>query len=307
MAFHFVYHENQSVPGVDSYSPSAGKPALFMERVCQDSRYEWEHGTAPAHPVTVEQLKLVHDADYVDAVFAGRAHNGFGNTDPRVPEACLWTIGSLVGAVKLAAEQAHTPVCSPSSGFHHAHYGDGGGFCTFNGLMVAAQLYLLDNPGHKVGIIDCDVHYGDGTADILQRKPWLKKRVVHHTSGKHFHEDTDRWEFFAWLEHAIHDVNKQGCDVVIYQAGADMHKADPLGGFLDDEDMALRDRRVFQGVKAGITWNLAGGYRTAGGSCKPVLDTHMRTFAEARRAAQLRKTPLPGVKRATRRATPCGQ
>lgn len=29
--------------------------------------------------------------------------------------------------------------CSPSSGFHHAHYDRNHGFCTFNGLIVAAR------------------------------------------------------------------------------------------------------------------------------------------------------------------------
>lgn len=294
---YFVYHENQSVPGVDSYSPSAGKPALFMERVCQDYRWEREHATAQAVPVTVEQLKLVHDGSYVDNVFAGLTANGFGNTDPRVPEACLWTIGSLLGAMNLATEQWVRPVCSPSSGFHHAGHADGGGFCTFNGLAVAAQLYLSGNPTHRVGIIDCDVHYGDGTADILKHRPELAKRVVHHTSGKFFHGDADRMEFFAWLEEAIQDVNDRNCDVVIYQAGADMHIDDPLGGFLDDNDMASRDRCVFQRVNGALAWNLAGGYRTAGRSCKPVLDTHMRTFAEALQAARVRE--------ASRRAAPC--
>lgn len=285
-----LYDERMSIDGVESFSPSAAKPERFAKLILSTDRYAYLHESAPVTPVTIDDLKRVHDPDYVDRVFAGREPNGFGNTDPRVPTACLWTIGSLVGAVECAAEQANSyPVCSPSSGFHHAGYSDGGGFCTFNGLMVAAQLYLDKNPGHKVGIIDCDVHFGDGTADILRKLPDLAKHVVHHTSGKFFHEDAERLPFFHWLHEAIEDINDQGCNVVIYQAGGDMHKDDPLGGFLDDDDMAARDRMVFSRVKAGVAWNLAGGYRKPKGEHWPVLETHRRTWLEAWRAGRDRQ------------------
>ncbi|MDO9252588.1 MAG: hypothetical protein Q7U48_13695 [Hydrogenophaga sp.] len=275
------YDPRMNVTGLSSLSPSASKPAALMALLKERNRYDVVHGVYPVAPVTIGQLKLVHDTDYVDGVFAGRILNGFECIDSRVPEACLWTVGSLVGAVRHAAEHPVHPTLSPSSGFHHAHFGEGGGFCTFNGLAVAAALYLQDHPDHRVGILDCDVHYGDGTADILRRLPFLADRVVHHTSGRYFHEDAERLEFFAWLQQSIAAINEADCDVVIYQAGADMHKDDPLGGFLDDDDMALRDRMVFRGIRAGIAWNLAGGYRTLAGDCTPVLNTHHRTYGEA--------------------------
>ena len=176
----FFYDPRQSVPGLDSFSPSAGKPARFM--ALADHHYRTTP-VLPVIPVTREDLCLVHDRDYVDGVFAGTIDNGFGNRDPRVPESCLWTVGSLVTAA-LYAPTTPLAVCSPTSGFHHAGYAHGGGYCTFNGLMVAAAKFIQAHPGAKVGILDCDFHYGDGTADILRRKPELAKHVVHHTSGK---------------------------------------------------------------------------------------------------------------------------
>lgn len=276
-----LYSENMNVDGVASFSPSAGKPRRFRDALLHFHRNHVVHDTWAPNPVTIADLKRVHDEAYVDGVFAGTINNGFETRDPRVPQACLWTVGSMVDAVKLAASRPQLPVCSPSSGFHHAGYDYGGGYCTFNGLLVAAQLYLDEHPDHKVGIIDCDVHYGDGTDHILKRKPELADRVVHRTSGKHFHEDADRFEFFVWLRESIDVVNDQGCNVVIYQAGADMHEDDPLGGFLDDADMKLRDRMVFDGVHGGVAWNLAGGYRHSSGSLltDPVIRTHITTFA----------------------------
>ena len=120
----------------------------------------------------------------------------------RVPEAALWTIGSLVTAA-LYAPTTPLAVCSPTSGFHHAGYAHGGGYCTFNGLMVAAATFIQDHPGAKLGILDCDFHYGDGTADILRRKPELAEHVVHHTSGQHFDDGADPDESFL-LARRVH-------------------------------------------------------------------------------------------------------
>ncbi len=282
------YDPRQSVTGVDSFSPSAGKPARLMALLVETHGEALAQRVTTFNPVTRDELCLVHDSRYVDDVFAGRVLNGFETRDPRVPEACLWTIGSLVGAVRAAAGGA--TAFSPTSGFHHAGHAWGGGYCTFNGLMVATALYLRAHPKAMVGILDCDYHYGDGTTDILKHYPSLARRVIHRTSGSVFREGSrdSPLEFFAWLHHSIEDLNDFGCDVVIYQAGADMHIKDPLGGLLTDGEMQRRDRMVFEGIDAGIAWNLAGGYR--GGSTgsfedDPVLRTHLTTLGEADRAS----------------------
>ena len=281
------YDQRQSVDGLATYSPSAGKPARFNTMV---ERFHPTVPRPPVYPVAREDLYQVHDKTYVDGVFAGSINNGFENNDRRVPEACLWTIGSLVSAALHAPTQP-LAVCSPTSGFHHAGYALGGGFCTFNGLLVAAAMFIETHPDTKVGILDCDVHYGDGTDDILKRKPTLARQVVHHTSGRHFHGRDDPDEFFLWLEEAIADINARNCDLVLYQAGADMHIKDPLGGFLDDAQMRQRDRTVFRKLQGGLVWNLAGGYQpNRGGSLStdPVLEIHLATMEEANASGEVR-------------------
>ena len=73
--------------------------------------------------------------------------------------------------------------------------------------------------------------------------------------------------------------------VVLYQAVADCHVADPLGGFLTTQEMKERDRLVFAlAVKhcVPLAWNLAGGYqRDTKGSIAPVLALHRQTMVEA--------------------------
>lgn len=281
------YDPRQNVADLETFSPSAGKPARFVALMTPE---EPETGPPrviqPVQPVTREDLYRVHDAVYVDAVFAGKEPNGFGNRDLRVPPACLWTIGSLLAASRWVLKHERGIACSPSSGFHHAGYGWGAGYCTFNGLMVVAAVLLQERPDLRIGILDCDFHFGDGTADILAKKPALAASIMHRTSGQHFHDGDDPDEFFLWLEESIAEMNEAECDLVLYQAGADMHIKDPLGGLLDDAQMRQRDRIVFRKLKAGIAWNLAGGYRGSSNlSNDPTLRTHRMTLLEADNAS----------------------
>jgi acetoin utilization deacetylase AcuC-like enzyme len=249
----------------------------------------------PVVPVTREDLYRVHDRAFVDGVFAGTELNGFENYDTRVPEACLWTIGSLLAASRWAMQYPDIPACSPTSGFHHATQNEASGYCTFNGLMVVAAKLMAENPRLKAGILDCDQHFGDGTENILQHDPLLAKRIIHRTAGKYFLGDdaeTEALEFQAWLHHSIAEINAFGCDLVLYQAGADPHVNDPMGGFLDDKQLAQRDRNVFCAIEAPVAWVLAGGYqRSKTGDIleDPVLRIHYETLRASDQSVMTRK------------------
>ena len=101
----------------------------------------------------------------MDGVLNLTCSNGFGNKSPEVAAALPWVAGSMVAAT-LTALNNKTVTISPTSGAHHAHYRNGGGFCTFNFLVLAA-LKAHEAGAKKVGIIDLDCHYGDGTQDII--------------------------------------------------------------------------------------------------------------------------------------------
>jgi acetoin utilization deacetylase AcuC-like enzyme len=71
---------------------------------------------------------------------------------------------------------------------------------------------------------------------------------------------------------------------VLYQAGADIHVNDPLGGLLTTDQMRQRDRSVFANcarLRLPLVWNLAGGYRRDDkGGIEPVLALHRNTLTE---------------------------
>lgn len=274
------YDPRQHTDANISMSPSAGKPAQVMAH--------WQRTgipllVMPVVPATHEQLALAHDRTYVDDVLACRRTNGFGNRVPEVAATLPWTTGSLVSAALHVARHGGVAI-SPTSGFHHARHASGGGFCTFNGLMVAARVLQQDGLARKIGILDIDVHYGDGTDAIVHK---LGLTDIHHwTIGAHYHVPSQADEFLARFPAVL--AGFDACDVVLYQAGADPFIEDPLGGLLTYEQLRERDRLVFRHfarTRVPLAWNLAGGYtRDQDGTIAPVLKIHEATLQECHAA-----------------------
>lgn len=271
------YRPEMSAPPTDSFAPGAHKPKLVVDDWLQDV-------TLPItlrsfEPVTRDQLCLAHDPAYVEGVLACEIPNGFSNTDPNVAAALPYTNGAMLAA----AEEAITNrgvACAPVSGFHHAHFAAPRGYCTFNGLMITALALQQSGRAQDVGILDLDQHYGDGTDDIIKRTQ--AARIVHYTAGDTYREAGEAEAFLRELPAIVRRF--EHCAVLLYQAGADPHVRDPLGGWMSTEQLAQRDRIVFEEAKAmgvPIAWDLAGGYqRDKAGTIAPVLAIHRNTMRE---------------------------
>lgn len=276
-----VFYCPQMSAPTQSYSPSSNKP----RQVVADWATRWDLAILEPRAATVEELKLAHDPDYVDGVLACTIPNGFRNTDPAVAAALPWTTGAMLSAAEWALSH-YGVACAPVSGFHHAHWGHGAGFCTFNGLVVTAMAMLERDEVDHVFILDLDQHYGDGTANILQRVGGdALERITHFTAGMSFGSPGDAPSFFRWLKQSLRLIRGHEADrkLALVQLGADAHIDDPLGGYLTTEEMRRRDSEVLGWLHAwGIptAWNLAGGYQTdADGSIEPVLALHRQSMS----------------------------
>jgi acetoin utilization deacetylase AcuC-like enzyme len=269
-------------------SPSAGKPASVVA--------SWQERNLPIRiiepqPVTVDDFALAHERSFVEDVLACRRDNGFGSRSTQVAASLPWTTGSMLSAARHALTRGGV-AAAPCSGFHHAQFNRPFGFCTFNGLMVTALKLKAEARIARIGILDCDQHFGDGTEALIERhnaSDW----IVHVTADQDYPRESG--PFLSALPKLVQRF--AGCDVVLYQAGADPHVDDPLGGFLDDAQLARRDAIVFKGLRVlgvPVAWNLAGGYQTP---LRRVLDIHDQTMIECVRA-YLGEAALPSSLRA---------
>lgn len=273
------YDPRQSVEANESYSPSAQKPAQVVE--------SWKQLGLPLEfssfsPCSPQQIQLVHDPSYVEGVLSGTLYNGFGNKSAQVAEALPWVCGSMVAAA-LHALQYKVNTFSPTSGAHHARYDSGRGFCTFNFLVLAAVLALKAG-ARRVGIVDCDMHHGDGTEDICHRLNLSS--IIHYSFAREGVASGSQGADFV-NEFAEHLLRFKDCDLILYNAGADPHVNDPLGGVLTTDEMRSRDFVLFLMMKnfqIPVATSLAGGYqRDQNGNIRPVLDLHDNTLIECHR------------------------
>jgi acetoin utilization deacetylase AcuC-like enzyme len=71
-------------------------------------------------------------------------------------------------------------------------------------------------------------------------------------------------------------------DVLFYQAGVDPHVDDPLGGIMTTEQLAERDRIVYETCRemgVPVVTNLAGGYQRP---VEKVVGLHVNTLPDER-------------------------
>jgi len=267
------YSPNQTVRDNNSFSPSAGKPEHVVNQYQKTRRVDVISSWSP---LTQQDISVAHDDKFVADILNLRRKNGFGNMLPSVAASLPYTVGSFYRAAEYALEN-NTVAMSPTSGFHHSGYESCHGFCTFNGLMIAALLLWKDYNVEKIGIIDFDAHYGDGTDNIISTIEGATDIMEHLTFGLFAETNMN---FDIWLDRLeadlIHKFN--ACDILFYQAGADPHIDDPFGGYLTTKQMKLRDDIVFKVAKKlnkPIVWNLAGGYQSP---LQKVLDIHNNTL-----------------------------
>jgi len=283
MKIKVVYNPKVVSESGSKISPSAGKPKLLAERLQNDPMVEF----VEPEPIDCKDILRCHDADYVQDILSLKRPNGFGSYSQSVVDSLPWTNGAMYTSTKLALETKE-PTCAIVSGFHHAGYKgfeNLGYFCTFNGLMIAATKLIDEGHCKRVSIVDCDMHWGNGTDDILKH---LKRYDITNISfGKYFGTYDSAENYLLYFASVREQLKVFKPDVIIYQSGADVHVDDPFGGLLTEEQMVERDIKMFTIAKElniPITWTLAGGYqKDKDGGCSYVLKLHMNTFDACRK------------------------
>ncbi|HYM16719.1 MAG TPA: histone deacetylase [Dehalococcoidia bacterium] len=130
-----------------------------------------------ARDATPEELALVHDPRYVDAL-QRLARDGGGWVDPDTlvtprsfdvaSRVVGGTLAALDAVVSGAVESAFCLVRPPG---HHASPAQAMGFCLLNHVAVAAACARRTHGLARVAIVDFDVHHGNGTQDAFYTDP----------------------------------------------------------------------------------------------------------------------------------------
>ena len=133
---------------------------------------------------------------------------------------------------------------------HHASADSSWGFCYFNNMAVALAKLEAEGAIQSAHVLDFDLHFGDGTVNILGDRPW----VTIHNPRARSRED--------YLEEVEQTLESHPADIIGISAGFDHHIAD-WGGLLATEDYYEMGRLVRSAARknnGGCFGILEGGY-----------------------------------------------
>ncbi|MDE2491383.1 MAG: histone deacetylase [Elusimicrobia bacterium] len=165
---------------------------------------------------------------------------------PKFPGIAGLALLSLSGALSAAdAALAGAPAFSlmrPPG--HHAGKDKVAGFCYLNNVALACARLQAAKPDLRIGIVDFDVHHGDGTESLVLGRPGISFASIHQSplypgTGLKSRENclnvplpegTNGDEYLHAFEPALERVLASKPDVLAVSAGFDAYKDDPLGG-----------------------------------------------------------------------------
>ena len=250
-------------------------------------------------------LERVHDAAYVDAMFATVPESGLQRIDPDTVigplslDAALRAAGSVIAATDLVlAGKVDNAFCAVRPPGHHAEHDKSMGFCLFNNIAIGAAHALEQHGLARVAILDFDVHHGNGTEDIFRDD----ERVLFCSTFQHpFYPFTPLLpdaanrvsvplaagagseEFrIAVTERWLPALANFAPEMIFVSAGFDAHVADDMSHVrLTDDDFRWVTERIMEAADATaggrIVSALEGGYELL--SLARCVETHIRILA----------------------------
>ena len=276
--FPVVYHPDYVTPLPEGHRFPMPKFQLLKDLLVRDRIIHPDQIYPPGAPPT-HWLELVHTADYVKAYCTGtldakaQRRIGLPWSEGLAKRTCT-AVGGTILTAKLALH--HGIACNTAGGTHHAFPDYGSGFCIFNDLAIALKVLQSQSLIRTALIVDLDVHQGDGTAWIFREDPsvfTISRHCVVNFPGRKqtsdldvpLDENTGDAAYLAELRsHIPALLTRLQPDLVMYDAGVDVHKDDRLGKLaLTNEGVFERDRTVLRACRAAnipVACVIGGGY-----------------------------------------------
>ena len=244
-----VYHKRYT----EVYASDPAAQAGRMESIYKELQGHFDF--VVPNPASKEDVLLVHGQDHVGNV----------KTHPLTFEIALLAVGGAIKASEIAmeGEPAFGLIRPPG---HHASKNSSWGFCYFNNIAISVERLRRKDKIGKALIVDIDLHFGDGTANIFAGRPDVT----------YFHVDGVNRE--SYLDNLSRFLEAQkGYDIIAVSAGFDRHQQD-WGGLLTTNDYFIIGKMIKEhalrechGRRFAV---LEGGYNHA------VLGKNVKAFLE---------------------------
>ncbi len=235
-------------------------------------------------------LTIAHSKEYIENVQKAFPSNSLvyldGDTivSPGSKEATIDAVGSIISAIDgVEKKEFKNAFCAVRPPGHHAEKNKAMGFCIYNNVAIGARYLINHYKYQKVAIIDFDVHHGNGTQDIFfddkkvlyistHQYPYYPGTGGENEKGKYNNifniplpAGTNSEEYLDVYEHVLKKLNEFKPDFILFSAGFDAHKNDPLAQLkLNSKDYYEITKRTLEYSKkfcdGKVVSILEGGY-----------------------------------------------
>lgn len=276
-----IFHFDQytfSLP--EKHRFPAAKYGMLRQRVLAAHVVPAENIQLPA-PASDDDLRRVHTEDYLHRFANGLLSDAEMRLiglpwSPELVRRVKYTAGATIAACRHALHDG--VALSLGGGTHHACSDHGQGYCLYNDIVVAARALQAEGLIRRVLVIDCDVHQGNGTAEITAGDSSIFTFSIHGEKNFPYQkvpsdldvglpDGTGDEAYLQVLEEALDSaLARSQPDLAIFLAGADVHEHDRLGRLdLTKPGIGSRDELVLSkcrelNVPVGVV--MAGGYNS---------------------------------------------
>ena len=235
-------------------------------------------------------LTIAHSKEYIENVQKAFPSNSLvyldGDTivSPGSKEATIDAVGSIISAIDgVEKKEFKNAFCAVRPPGHHAEKNKAMGFCIYNNVAIGARYLINHYKYQKVAIIDFDVHHGNGTQDIFfddkkvlyistHQYPYYPGTGGENEKGKYNNifniplpAGTNSEEYLDVYEHVLKKLNEFKPNFILFSAGFDAHKNDPLAQLkLNSKDYYEITKRTLEYSKkfcdGKVVSILEGGY-----------------------------------------------
>ncbi|HYA42554.1 MAG TPA: histone deacetylase [Syntrophobacteraceae bacterium] len=204
---------------------------------------------------TVHSPRYIHSFEEACALDLGEMGSADNPICPQTYEIALLAVGGILNAVDMLMEgKIDNAFCAVRPPGHHAKMREALGFCYFNNVAIAARYLQLQWNIARVGIVDFDVHHGNGTQHTFEDDPDVFYYSIHeHPSfsypgtGSEFEKGSGRGTGTTlnstilpgqgdeeYMRKIMRDLvpafDEFRPEVILVSAGFDAHAADDISG-----------------------------------------------------------------------------
>ena len=238
----------------------------------------------------LKYLELTHTKNYILDVKNSFPSKGLKFLDsdtiisPGSSTSTVDAVGSIISAIDgIENKIIKNAFCAVRPPGHHAEKQKAMGFCIYNNVAVGANYLINKYNYNKIAIIDFDVHHGNGTQDIFfenkkvlyistHQYPFYPGTGTESEKGKYNNilniplpAGTSSREYFDVFNHVIKKLEEFKPEFLLFSAGFDAHKDDPLAQInLTSQDFYEITRRAIlctnKFTKGRVVSILEGGY-----------------------------------------------